>query len=61
KNFPYFVGVVYFYIKHPVARGWLLVGFWMLGVFLGLWVRLYVGRRPGEGGTTEGSVFFTNR
>ncbi|MGS6427000.1 MFS transporter, partial [Enterobacter hormaechei] len=45
----------------PIAGGWYVVALSVLCVVLGVWVRESVGGGARDAGTTEGSVFFTNR
>ena len=45
----------------PLAPAWYVLALSLMGLVLGVWLRQSEGRRARDAGTTEGSVFFTNR
>ena len=45
----------------PLAPSWYVLALSLMGLVLGVWLRQSEGRRARDAGTTEGSVFFTNR
>ncbi|MDU6453831.1 MAG: MFS transporter, partial [Enterobacter hormaechei] len=45
----------------PLAPAWYVLALSLMGLVLGMWLRQSEGCRARDAGTTEGSVFFTNR